>query len=806
MATGDVGNVMVNGAPTGGQNNFHVMDVNTSVLPLSIESVRTKLDGDSYTTYITFDQHVNTATISSAFTISNPNLDTPTLVEGTDYTLSYDEDSMTIEVAFAAHVGQSFHEYDLDSVGNLQPGVYTIDIEADPAAGGLLSRTGRSYLDGDGDGFSSGDASEPDFSRGVLVGDAGDRASTSSVSLDVNETPIDPFDDFWTTLYSPVDLSGNNMLPLNEVTSLTGTIGNHPDQDVLLHPAYLDADVFTITAQAGDVIRMQTTFAEGTFSYTLRTADDYPIDTVESNDIDSMSSWDYATRVDNGELGTRAVGVGDLETGIVIQEDGVYYLTIAASDVANFIFNQPPTMISHGIINYPFFLSDPGIGDVGDYEVELLHFRDGDTGFLDVPVFGPPELIGTLLDTADGTQTVDSAIGFEGSMGVPGELLHDSDVYLLNNGEALPAGSVVDISLLLSEIGADLESTAVGQSSSPAFDSSGVELAVFDVTAATGFGDAVLIAAPTINAQGDRLTGDSDFSYQITLPGDPNANPGDASSDRIYAVMVQGNQQSDYRLEVTVTNGNGQVPATNGGQNVVIETNGGSVDWLESYGETMLDEFDLGVLGMEGQEALVLSLLIDGLDTIFSGYDITFATSSAAFEGEDFTTVFLTSSFAPDAFRDPIEYGFNDGVDVFNANKNQEVVMFLPKFSTVFSVAVPGALEPVPLMLGLEEQLATALSNTIAKELGETFGLREMDSVAADYANPSQDPAPDGFNNDTVMTENASWAWADSLMNWSPDLAFADNQVQLDMGEFLVGSANSIHSLGYALARTGGGA
>ncbi len=802
MATGEVGNVIVDGAPTGGQQNFHVMGVDTSVLPLSIENIRTELDGDSYTTYITFDQHVNTGTISSAFTITNPSLDTPTLVEGTDYVLSYDEDTMTIEVAFAAHVGQSFHEYDLSSVGNLQPGVYTIGIEADPAAGGLLSRTGRSYLDGDGDGFSSGDAGEADFSRGVLVGDAGDRASQSIISLDVNETPIDPFDDFWATLYSPVNLTANNMLPLNEVTSLTGTIGNHPDQDVLLHPAHLDADVFTITAQAGDVIRVNTVFAEGLFSYTLRTADDYPIDTVESNDIDALSSWDYSTRVDTGELGTRATGVGDLETGIVIQEDGVYYLTIASSDVANLFPNLPPTMFSHGIINYPFFLGNPGVSDVGDYEVEILHFRDGDTGFLDVPPIGAPTLIGTPLDTAAGTQTVDSAIGFAGSMGVPNELLHDSDVYLLNNGVALPAGSVVDISLLLSELGADLESSTAGQSASPAFDSSGVELAVFDVTAATGFGDAVLIAAPTINAQGDRLTGDSDFSYQITLPGDPNANPGDSSSDRIYAIMVQGNQQSDYRLQVTVSNGNGQTPATNGGQNVVIETNGGSIDWLESYGETTLDGFDLGVLGMKGQEALVLGLLLDGLETIYSGYDITFATSSAAFEGEDFTTVFLTSSFAPDAFRDPIEYGYNDGVDVFNANKNQEAVMFLPKYSTVFSVAVDGALEPVPLMLGLEEQLATALSNTIAKELGETFGLREMDSVAADYANPNQVPQPpDGFNNDSIMTENASWAWADALMNWSPDLAFADSQVQLDMGEFLLGSANSIHSLGYALAR-----
>ena len=46
-------------------------------------------------------------------------------------------------------------------------------------------------------------------------------------------------------------------------------------------------------------------------------------------------------------------------------------------------------------------------------------------------------------------------------------------------------------------------------------------------------------------------------SYRITLPGDPNADPGDPSSDRIYAIVVQGNQQSDYRLEVTVTAGNG---------------------------------------------------------------------------------------------------------------------------------------------------------------------------------------------------------------------------------------------------------
>lgn len=803
IATGDVDNVRVAGAPTGGQRNFEVMDVDTSVLPLRVTDIETTLDGDSYTTRITFDQHINTATMSSAISISNPDASPNLLVEGEDYTLSYDEQTRSILVAFAPHVGESVSPLDQGDVDERPPGVYTITIEADPEAGGLLSRTGRSFLDGDGDGISNGDETEPDFSRGVIVGDVGDRRTETILSLDVNETPLDVTDDFYATLYEAPNLTTSNILPLNEATRLSGIIGNHPDQDVIINPGRLDVDVYAITAEAGDVIKARQTMADGLFSMTLRTAEDYPIDTVESNDVlpvDSLTAWDYSARIaDTGELGFRSAGVGDLEHGIVIQADGTYYLTVVSVDVGNYTPNLPPIpFVSHGIINYGFFLSDPGIGDTGRYELELLHFRDGDTGFLDTQPFGPAELIGTPLDTAEGSVTVDGSIGLAGNRGIPEVTLHDADVFLLNGGDPLPAGSVVDVSLLLSELGADLETSATGQSASPLFDSPGVELALFDVTAASSFGDAELVAAPTINRHGDELTGDRDFSYSIVLPGDPDAAPGTPSGDRIYAIMVQGNQQSDYRLQVDVTEGNGFVPQRYG-QNVVIETGGGFVDWLEAYGVTELDGFDLSALGMEGQENEVLDLLLDKLNEIFAPVVVNFSTSSAAFEGDDFTTVFLTSSIAPDAFRDPTEYGFNDGVDLYNLNRNQEVVMYVQKFSTVFSTTVAGAPEPVPLTLGLEEELATALANTIAQELGETFGLREMDFVAADYANPNQDPAPNVIGDDAIMVENRPWAWADRVLTWSPDPAQPGEAIQLDPGEFLIGSANSLNQLSFAL-------
>ncbi|MCK4874000.1 MAG: hypothetical protein KAS72_14860 [Phycisphaerales bacterium] len=775
LATGTVAPVTVAGYETLGSGNFVVKNVDTDVTPVQVAELRTVLDGDSYTTYVTFNQDVDTSTLSSSITISSTAATPNTLVEGTDYFLTYDDATRTVAIAFEPHVGQSTDPPDQGpGVDERPPGVYLITIEADPAAGGLTSRTAGGTLDGDGDGFANGDATEPDYERGVIVGDAGDRLSQITITLDDNNTPIDPTDDLFATLYGATDVTSTGIIPINEVTLLSGIIGNHPDETPLFFSERLDVDAYAITVEAGDVVRIRTVFAEGDFYVTLRDASDYNVDVVRAGD---------------GEAGGRSLATGSLEDGYVFQRPGTYYLTVVARAVADpaYVFgspypNWPPSMISHGILPYGGILADPGIADVGDYTLEILHFRDGDTGFLDTA----SNPIGTLLDTAAGPVTVNSSIGFAGFTGRPDEIINDADVFLLNNGNPLPPGSIVDVSLLLSELGADIESIATGQNTSPLRDTPGVELAVFDVTNASHFTDAQLIAAPTINAVGDRLTGDADFSYSVTLPGDPDTTPGTPGASRIYAIMVQGNQRSDYSLSVEVTSGDGLTP-TRGSQNVLLELGGGTLDWLEVFGTTELDGFDLNVVGFAGQESTVIATVMTRLNAIFASVDVTFATSSAAFENQDFTTVFLSSSFAPPAFGDNIEYAFNNGIDVRNSNTNQEVAVFMPKFA------------PLGLGLGEEEELSNAIANVVAKELAKTFGLREIDAIAADASNPSMTNIPYPFaQDDSIMTENLPGAWTGTLAFYvDPMIPMA--ALQLDPGEFLMGSATALGMLDAAL-------
>ena len=770
FASGVVASVTVNGRQTESIGNFNVSQLETDVLPVKVTAIDTILDGDTYKTSITFNQQINTDTLDTAISISSANAVPNDLVNGTDYTISYDETTMTANIRFASNVGKSVRPPDQGTVDERPPGIYEITIEADPAAGGLLSRTSGNTFDGDGDGFSNGDATEPDYVRGVLVGDAGDRLTTTTVTLFDNNTPIDPNDDIFATLYGAVDLTGTNTVPLNEVTTIHGILGNHPDQDTLYFPDRLDVDVYSITVEAGDTVRIRTKSTDGKFYITLRDASDYNVDVVR----------------DSSEAGGRTLAVGDMESGLLFQRSGTYYLTVVAETVGlpglSPFPNWPPSLISHGILPYNGILSDPGTADLGGYDLEILHYRDGDSGFGN----SSDGFEGTLIDTSAGPVTIDSAIGFEGFVGKPKDILNDADVYLLNNGNPLPAGSVVDLSLLVSDLGSAIESVSAGQNSSPSRDTPGAELAVFDVTDASNFSDAILVAAPTIGNNGSRLTGFDDFSYSITLPGAPGLTPGSPSSDRIYAVMVQGNQQSDYQLNVNVTTGNGLTPQRTG-QNVVIETAGGFVDWLEAFGRTELDAFDLTVLGMEGSEQTVLNSMITRLNADFASVNVTFATSSAAFEGQDFTTVFLTSSLTPSAFGDDLEYGFNSGIDVLNTNKNQEAVVFLPKFSNT------------GVTIGNEDALANALSNVVAKELAKTFGLRELDGVAADLINTA-DGQPDGLFNDVIMTENNPIAWTQGLPFVLNPLDPFGEILQLDPGEFLLGSGSSMRQLDAALA------
>jgi hypothetical protein len=770
MSNGTVATVTVAGKATFGKGNFRVGAAQISMQPVQVESIRTEIEGDTYTTYIAFNQDLDVSRINDAITITNEDATPSELRLGVDYNITYDENDQTVVIEFEPFVGQSPSFGQTDNI--FPPGVYTITIDADPTSG-IISRTQDRFFDGNGDGVITPGGGEPDFVRGVLIGDAGDRINQYSVVIDNNDTPIDPADDTYVTLYEAPNLSNADILVPNETLMLEGVIGNHPDENVLLFPDRLDIDVYAINVQAGDIVRVRLDSAEGLFDVSLRGATD--------GGVSGLGEAIPGTSI------AQTAATGSLEDGYVFRTAGTYYITVVPLDIAIVPANLPP-LVGHGTIIYNGILDDSPLetGDVGEYTLQIDQFRDGDTGFGD----GAGALYGTVLDTTDGAVTVDAAIGPQGFVGRPDEAFYDADVFHLNNGNPLAAGSTINVSLLLSDLGADIGTTLSDQLVSPNTDSPGVELAIFDVTDATNFSDALLVAAPTINANGDRLTGDTDFSYSIVVPGAQDGTPGTPNTGRIYAVMVQGSQRADYQLQVSVTEGNGNTPARTG-QNVLIELGGGTIDWLENYGTTDLEAFDLGVFGLAGSESTVVDQLIANLETQFglAGVSVTFSTSAAAFENEDFTTVFLTSSFAPQAFNDQIEYGFNDGIDVLNTNKNQEAVVFVPRLSNVrtnFGAQFSSLIN--------ETELAAAMSNVVAKELAETFGLRELHGGITDAAGPGNP----GIADDTLMVENSPAAWIAPLnFNIAADPTLF---VQLDPAEFLLGAQNALMMLDAALA------
>src|SRR6185295_11785580 len=120
-----------------------------------------------------------------------------------------------------------------------------------------------------------------------------------------------------------------------------------------------------------------------------------------------------------------------------------------------------------------------------------------------------------------------------------------------------------------------------------------------------------------------------DFFMDFVLPGALGVAGQVPAS---YALYVQGAVRSDYTLEI-VQQGTGSTATLP--QNVLLETNGGSIDWLEAGGITTgLGAFTTAFLGFTGQingidvDTYVLTNLKANLTSIFQAAGVNLTISS----------------------------------------------------------------------------------------------------------------------------------------------------------------------------------
>ena len=218
-----------------------------------------------------------------------------------------------------------------------------------------------------------------------------------------------------------------------------------------------------------------------------------------------------------------------------------------------------------------------------------------------------------------------------------------------------------------------------------------------------------------------------DFFMEFIVPGAGVRSPVPAA----YAIYLQGAIRSDYTLDV-ITRGRGAINTSS--QNILLETLGGVIDWLEAgTGRTTnIEHFSASVLGFSGQidgigvDDYVIQRLVSGLNDMFlaANLDVRVSTSPAAFEGQQFSTVFLAGNAEPSQFFNNDTFGASQRSDSFNISKDDEAVVFVSSL---------GVLGIEPSQAGVDN-LISQLTAAVARRVGEMVGLRLETTVAVPIA------------------------------------------------------------------------
>ena len=782
-STGTLGPVTVGGqAVAGAIGNFRTELAEVDPVGIQVTDIRVSVDARVFSANIVFNQDVDASTIGRALGVSEVRGTGDVairLIEGTDYTVRYVAASNTAVVTFS----RSVTDRNLPQTPGLPgPGVFRFELDQDFLRGRLTG----ALVDGDGDGFTEpGD----DFSLDVAVGDAGDKLVAETVTSGSSRAD----------LYAPFNLnfvldgnaSADGLPDPNSTYTLRGFIGDHPDNDTNFFRFSGDVDLYSVTLQAGQILRLGALQGSAIRApVQLLNPDGTPVSSAAANaDVVSLPA-------PIGE--ENAVTFG---SDYLIKRTGTYVLSVGFNGL----------IATPGIVNNP----DPIPGSVGDYAFTIAVFDDGDSGFsapsdagdgrliVDAPAaaaftgpdgtFGTPDdprdvfsgayrftlnvgadgVAGTGDDvvtggdgqgivsvrTADGvrTSTISAAIGPAGHSGIPEDIAADVDVFHLNGRNPIAPGTRMRLTVKLSLLGADL-----GGADPVTFqDSRGsVQFGLFDTTASVGVDDAVIVFSPTdFSANGGTpntvIADNGQTRYGYDANGDfyidfatPERQGGSGAGT--FAAYIQGVRNTDYQLEV-VTGGVAAIPGRVR-QNVFIETGGGSIDWLEIRGVTTLTPYQSTVLGFTGSipgglgvNEYILQQLVTSLNTLFragdtiggQGFDVVFSTNPADFEFQPFSTVFLTNASDPiQAAFDPFS-GFNFGAFFENVFFNTQPYGYsehsdpfnadLEDEAAVFAPSF-GAQGLTPSISDVNEYV-NSLTAAVSRRVGELMGLRLTDVI-----------------------------------------------------------------------------
>jgi len=833
-STGTLGTVTIGGLPGRDQLNFEINQLEFQPLAIQVDDLRVTLLNQQFVATIQFNQPVDQATLDAALSIrdvrSGGNVQV-FLISGEDYTLTYDADTNSAVVVFSRDVTEANLPV---TPGRPALGVYSFVIDEAKLRGSLTS----ARLDGDGDGFARGE----DFKGRDIVGDAGDKLNDGEATVVDNGIIVHTVD-----FYAPVDLdvvlddtaAPDGLADINDPFIVRGFIGDHADQDTNYFRFGGDTDVYAITLQAGQILRLGG--MTGSAQQATRSLLSSTGTILFSQEQDNLGFW-VGT---GGTSVTRLLTADDIDLSTTtfqgdfyVRTSGVYYIAIGdPSSVNNTNTVNNTAVVPNGLGAYTFsveifddldsgFAADTDAGDgtavvnappassftqpgqvivVGDYSFTLQ------TDPLGSPIVVGSNSLGVTSTNANGVQTstITSSIGPGGLAGVPNEVFSDIDIYHLNNRAAITPGQVIRVTLRVSEAGGDLGSKSISPTFFPTDHAGRVHLGIFDTTNANAADDGELYFSPTdfspnggtpntiIADNGSTQYGfdeNGDFYVQFVAAGRPGGDGQTGTNDDTpasYAVYVQGAFNTDYSIQV-VTNGTGELVKST--QNIFLETRGGEITWLQTGGLTTdLDVFNLGALGFTGSTGtgvavnqFVLQRIVASLENAFEslGLDVNVSTNSNEFEFQPFSTIFLTNSVDPINLTFDTEYGYAQRSDPLNTDPEDEGVVFVSSFSS---------LQFTPDDSGLTA-LADALTAAVGRRAGELMGLR-ITTDTPNTGNTFDLMAANSPDRLFYPGNGASWSYLQSLR------ALSTNQDSDLNNDFILGLQSSASLLERVLLR-----
>jgi len=693
-SNGLIDSVKVSGKEFYAQLNMARSDVDVSPDPVRIISHKPRLEASTYYYDLYFNVDIDVSSIvpdpydpqiTAIYILDPDGLEVSTV----NYDITYDETERRASVEFE----RSFTD---DNTGT-----YTIVVDSN-----ALRSVAGLHLDGDGDGVT-GD----DFMSNFILSDAGDRLFESETDWDPDDNPGTDND---VHFMDPVSLDellddpavDGLLARRNYEIQIADAVGNHPDHESVYFPDRMDTDVYSVTLSAGE-------FFVASLTENMPGSEFFGIMTLRQ---EIMGVWVPVAVYSSVyvDLPRESWPLPALDAGYFITLDGVYQLEITGMTMQSGAVGSPPFIDvdftdTDGVNMMGFPINPDSIAnDLGTYELNVMVFDDGDSGFDR----------GQYVDLITGESlTSPDYIGPEGTNGYPEHTFYDGDVFDISEVRIDPGadgiwrtaddeitteleeGTTVTITVAVEDSGSNMGTIA--------------DVGLFKLADLPSLNGGSLVAAPGYDGLNAEVT-DMTFTVQIPETGR-------------YAVMVQGGINNNYELIVNVDTSTQGTYETQDHQNVLIELDGSFADWNGRFG-TELDAFDLSDLGFSEWENEILSLIKQGVEDNFNdiggagtyqGVDIRVSYSSADFGHEEFTTVFLANNTGEENF-----YGYlpssNSGIDPLNESQTDEAIVFVNSFAGFF---VPG----------MYEELAMALSDQISNELAHTFGLRN----ASDPMNPN---------------------------------------------------------------------